>query len=81
MFFFLSFCFTQLHIYFKKLKLSVLYFLYKIDNVNKPIKIISSYKLQELIDICNKLAIEIINKDTNKKKTKNELYEAIIQYF
>ena len=55
--------------------------LYKIDNLNKPIKIISSYKLQELIDICNKLAIEIINKDTNKKKTKNELYEAIIQYF
>jgi hypothetical protein len=55
--------------------------LYKIDNLYKPIKIISSYKLQDLIDICDKLAIEIINKDTNKKKTKNELYETIIQYF
>jgi hypothetical protein len=55
--------------------------LYKVDVLDKPIKALSSYKVQELIDICNKLAIEIVNKETGKNKTKNELYESIIQYF
>ena len=55
--------------------------LYKLDNLNKPIKSLSSYKVDELINIANKLAIEIHNKDTGKNKSKNELYEAIIQYF
>jgi hypothetical protein len=55
--------------------------LYRIDNVDKPIKSFSSYKVADLIDICNKLAIEIKNKETGKNKSKNELYESIIQYF
>jgi hypothetical protein len=55
--------------------------LYKIEKVDKPIKALSAYKVQELIEICNKLAIETANKETGKAKTKNELYEAIIQYF
>jgi hypothetical protein len=55
--------------------------LYRVDNIDKPIKAFSSYKTQELIDICSKLAIEIINKDTNKIKPKKDLYEGIIQYF
>jgi hypothetical protein len=55
--------------------------LYKVETLNKPIKALSSYKVQELIDICNKLAIEIVNKETGKNKSKNELYESIIQYF
>jgi hypothetical protein len=55
--------------------------LYKIENVDKPIKSFSSYKLPDLIDMCNKLAIEIKNKETGKNKSKNELYESIIQYF
>ena len=55
--------------------------LYRVDNIDKPIKAFSSYKTQELIDICCKLAIEIINKDTNKIKPKKDLYEGIIQYF
>jgi hypothetical protein len=55
--------------------------LYRIDNINKPIKGLSSYKVQELIDIANKLAIEIKNNETGKNKSKNELYESIIQYF
>ena len=55
--------------------------LYKIDNISKPIKSISSYKVQELIDMCNKLAIETSNKETGKNKSKNDMYEAIIQYF
>ena len=29
---------------------------YKVDNIDKPIKNISSYKTQDLIDICDKLA-------------------------
>ena len=55
--------------------------LYKIDNIGKPIKAASSYKVQDLIDICNKLAIDTNNSDTGKNKTKNDLYESIIQYF
>lgn len=54
--------------------------LYKIENLDKPIKAISSYKVKDLIDICDKLAIQTINAE-NGKKTKNELYESIIQYF
>jgi hypothetical protein len=55
--------------------------LYKVDSMNKPVKALSSYKVQDLIDICNKLAINIKNVDTCKNKTKNELYESLIQYF
>jgi hypothetical protein len=54
---------------------------YKLDNIEKPIKTISAYKLQELVDICQKLDIEFINKDTNKAKNKKDLYESIIQHF
>ena len=55
--------------------------LFKIDNFDKPIKCVSSYKVQELLDFCSKLAIETTNIENGKKKTKNELYEAILQYF
>lgn len=55
--------------------------LFKVDNIDKPIKQPSSYKVQELIEICNKLGIDYVNKDTNKNKNKNDLYESIIQYF
>ena len=65
---------------------------YKVDNLTKPIKSMSAYKTQELIDICNKLGVVTTisvassddNNDTNtnaKTKSKKELYEAIIQYF
>jgi hypothetical protein len=55
--------------------------LYKIDNLDKPIKALSYYKIKDLTDICEKLSIDIINSETGKNKTKNELYESIIQYF
>jgi hypothetical protein len=55
--------------------------LYKLDKVDKPLQSISAYKVKELIDICNKLAIETIDKDSGKSKTKKELYEKIVQYF
>jgi hypothetical protein len=54
--------------------------LYKIESINKPIKCESAYKVQDLIDICCKLGIEL-NKNDGKKKTKKEMYELIIQYF
>lgn len=55
--------------------------LYKVCSLDKPIKSLSCYKVQDLLNIANKLAIEIINNATGKNKTKNELYESIIQYF
>ena len=55
--------------------------LFKINNFEKPIKCISVYKVADLIEICNKLSIEIIDKKSGKKKSKNDLYESIIQYF
>lgn len=54
---------------------------YKVDSLDKPIKGLSFYKVSDLLKIANRLAIEITNKDTGKNKTKNELYESIIQYF
>ena len=55
--------------------------LYRIETIDKPIKALSSYKVQDLIDIANKLAIKTINEDTGKQMTKNLLYESIIKYF
>jgi hypothetical protein len=55
--------------------------LYKIDNIEKPIKAISSYKVSDLIEICDKLAIDIKNSQNSKTKTKKELYDSIIQHF
>jgi hypothetical protein len=55
--------------------------LYKIDKIDKPIKSITYYKVEDLVNICNKLAIETSNKETGKQKSKKDLYELIIQYF
>jgi hypothetical protein len=49
--------------------------LYKIDNLNKPIKAISAYKMNELLDMCHKLGINM----GIKKQIKQDLYEQIIQ--
>jgi len=55
--------------------------LYKLDKIDKPIKAISSYTIQELVNICQKLAIETVDKNKNKTKSKKDLYEEIIQFF
>jgi hypothetical protein len=55
--------------------------LYKLDKIDKPIKAMSAYKVEELVVICERLAIETINKETGKNNTKKDLYEAIVQYF
>ena len=54
---------------------------YKVETVDKPIKSLSYYKVADLLNIASKLAIETVNKSTGKNKTKNELYETIIQSF
>jgi len=54
--------------------------LYKLDKIDKPIKALSSYKVEDLIKMCEKLAINIINSN-GKTKSKKDLYESIIQYF
>ena len=55
--------------------------LFKVDCVEKPVKSISSYKVSELVEFCTKLGIDICIKDTNKNKSKKDLYESLIQYF
>jgi hypothetical protein len=55
--------------------------LFKVDDVEKPLKSISSYKVSELVEFCSKLGIEIYVKDTTKSKSKKDLYESLIQYF
>lgn len=52
--------------------------LFVVDSFTKPIKAISSYKAQDLRDICNKLDIDIMKTPT-KKKTKKELYQLITE--
>ena len=52
---------------------------YYLENLDKPIKAFSSYKLDDLIIICNKLNINIYNINS-KKKTKKQLYEEIDKY-
>jgi len=52
---------------------------YKIDNMNKPLKSMSAYKLDELVVFCNKLGMTI-DKD-GKKANKKCLYEMLVQYF
>lgn len=54
---------------------------FKIDNIEKPIKSLSSYKSEDLINICKRLNINTIDINTNKTKNKKQLYESIIQYF
>jgi len=55
--------------------------LFHIEHLEKPVKAISAYKLNDLIDFCNRLGLETINTNTKKIKKKQELYEALIQYF
>ena len=52
---------------------------YKIDNMNKPLKSMSAYKLDELVVFCNKLGMTSGN--DGKKINKKCLYEMLVQYF
>ena len=53
--------------------------LFKIDNIEKPIKAFSAYKLQDLLNIYNKL-VDTKDKETLKPKNKKDLYDIIIKH-
>lgn len=50
--------------------------LFELENLSKPLRAISAYKVADLIDICNKLSIDIMN-DKGKTCVKAELYRKI----
>jgi hypothetical protein len=52
---------------------------YKMENLDSSLKAISSYKLDELKDLCIKLNVPI--DDLNKKYKKKDLYELLVQNF
>ena len=56
---------------------------WKLDNLEKPLRPITAYSVQDLITICSKLEIDVdfICETTkkNKKKTKAQLYADILQ--
>tara|TARA_B100000795_G_scaffold91682_1_gene66930 strand:- start:2910 stop:3635 length:726 start_codon:yes stop_codon:yes gene_type:complete len=49
-----------------------------VENLKKPIRGVSSYKVGEIKEICKKLNINIM-KNSNKNFSKKELYEKIVQ--
>jgi len=51
-----------------------------IDNINKPLAAISSYKVGTIKEICNKLQIQILD-ENGKKYTKKQLYGMISSKF
>ena len=58
----------------KKNKITMVQKIYwKIDNLSKPLKSISSYKIKDLRDICNKLELDI------NGKIKKELYQMVLE--
>jgi len=47
---------------------------WKLENLDKPLKSISSYKINDLRDICNKIHIDYAN------MTRPQMYQAILSY-
>jgi hypothetical protein len=59
---------------------------YKMESCDAKLKSMGSYKLDELVELCKKLDISIINekKDKegkNKKMTKSEIYERLVLHY
>ena len=52
---------------------------YRVDDLEKPLKSISSYKADELRKIAQSLTIELIDPVSQKNKTKTKLYENIME--
>lgn len=55
--------------------------MFQINNIEKPLKALSSYKVSELVEICNQLGLNIINIENGKHKNKGQMYELLVQYF
>ena len=52
---------------------------YYIDNLEKPLKGLSSYKSDDLYEIANKLNIQIYCSISSKKKIKKVIYDEIMK--
>ena len=48
-------------------------------NFDVSLKSIASYKVEELLEMCKKLDINVTN--DNKKKSKKDIYELLVQNF
>ena len=53
---------------------------YKMPTFDVSLKSIASYKVEELLELCKKLDINVIN-DNTKKKSKKDIYELLVQNF
>jgi hypothetical protein len=53
---------------------------YKMSNFDVSLKSIASYKVEDLLEMCKKLDINVIN-DNTKKKSKKDIYELLVQKF
>lgn len=51
-----------------------------VKNIEKPLNSISSYKMDDLNIICNKLNINLLDSDTGKKKNKQKLYNDVYKF-
>lgn len=56
---------------------------YKMPTFDVSLKSIASYKVEELLDLCQKLDINILNDTTTdkKKQSKKDIYELLVQNF
>ena len=53
---------------------------YTMSNFDVSLKSIASYKVEELLEMCKKLDINVTN-DNTKKKSKKDIYELLVQNF
>jgi hypothetical protein len=54
---------------------------YKLDCLDSKLKAIGSYKLDELVDLCNKLDINININNSQKKHTKADIYNLLVLHY
>jgi hypothetical protein len=53
---------------------------YLITNMEKPLNSMTSYKLEELVDIAQRLEVKVVNQEKPEKKpTKKDYYEKLVQ--
>ncbi len=54
---------------------------YKLDSFEPSLKAMSSYKLEELHDLVEKLGVKLVIPSDKKKLTKKDIYEQLVQQF
>jgi hypothetical protein len=54
---------------------------YKMGSIDKPVQAITSYKINELLELSKKLGIDFQSLYSIKKPTKKDIYDAIVAYF